>query len=229
MDNAVPAAADMPDTISSAPTVPKKQISRPRALAVLASEDEIEEELGGLMDTDDLSNMNGLTEYDGDFDRFSEPRWKSWGAKGGKASAARVPTLQADSAEEPATSRYGGNNSSTSLGLPPLVGEAGIARQASDQRKRFFNDPGNQKLVKLLRYAPRAYTSAGPDRQKAMLKTVLNTGWDDLPGALVYANAGLPDSFYRDIGPKAYIATLRRLMIENDAGEVLRLMGRSTK
>ena len=38
------------------------------------SEDEIEEELGGLMDTDDLGNMNGLTEYDGDFDRFSEPR-----------------------------------------------------------------------------------------------------------------------------------------------------------
>ena len=148
MDNAVPAAADTPDTISSAPTVPKKQISCPRTLAVLASEDEIDEELGGLMDTDDLSNMNGLTEYDGDFDHFSEPRWKSWGAKGGRASAARVPTLQADSAEEPATSRYGGNNSSTSLGLPPLVGEAGIA-------------------------------------------------------------------------------TLRRLMIENDAGEVLRLMGRS--
>lgn len=62
-----------------------------------------------------------------------------------------------------------------------------------------------------------------------MLKAVSDTGWDDLPGAFAYANAGLPDIFYGDIGPKLYIATLRRLMIENDAGEVLRQMGRSTK
>ena len=62
-----------------------------------------------------------------------------------------------------------------------------------------------------------------------MLKAVSDTGWDDLPGAFAYANGGLPDIFYGDIGPKLYIATLRRLMIENDAGEVLRQMGRSTK
>ena len=161
--------------------------------------------------------------------RERQARWKSWGAKGGRASAAGTPTLQNDDAEEPAASRYGGNDKSVSLGLPSLVGKPDIARQASDQRKRFFNDPGNQKPVKLLRYAPRAYASAGLDRQAAMLKAVLNTGWDDLPGAFAYANAGLPDSFYGDIGPKAYIATLRRLMIENDAGEVLRLMGRSLK
>ena len=161
--------------------------------------------------------------------RERQARWKSWGAKGGRASAARVPTLQANGAEKPTASRYGGNDRYTFLGLPSLVGKPDIARQASSLRRHFFSDPGNQKLVKLLRYAPRAYASAGPDRQTVMLKAVLNTGWDDLPGAFAYANAGLPDSFYGDIGPKLYIATLRRLMIENDAGEVLRLMGRSLK
>ena len=76
MDNAthvstVPAAAD---TAAPAPAVPKKTaMTRPHAVAVLASEDEIEEELGGLMGTDSLDDMKGLTEYNGDFDRFSEP------------------------------------------------------------------------------------------------------------------------------------------------------------
>lgn len=164
--------------------------------------------------------------------RERQARWKSWGAKGGKESA--TATLSAGSSDEPSISRYGGGSSPVPFGLPPLVGERDAARRATELRKRFFNEPGNQRLVKLLRYAPRAYASAGPDRQTAMLKAVLDTGWDDLPGAFAYANAGLPDSFYDNIlgvdlsgGPKAYIATLRRLMIENDAGAVMKLMGQS--
>lgn len=59
--------------------------------------------------------------------RERQARWKSWGTKGGRASAAGTPTLQNDDAEEPAASRYGGNDKSVSLGLPSLVGKPDIA------------------------------------------------------------------------------------------------------
>lgn len=45
----------------------------PHALTVLASEEELEEELGGLMGKDDLTGVSELREFDGDFDRYSEP------------------------------------------------------------------------------------------------------------------------------------------------------------